>query len=249
MTTSDASIERVRRAMEITDERELAAFITSDVLEHPAVMHFAEILALENVRALKGTVHGGSVYEALETFAYGTFREYRSRGSGVPTLTEKQEIKLKQLSVCSACGQAETSLSYDKLFTELCISSIRELEDFLIDHCLATAIVRGKLDPKNKCFHIHGAIDRDVPLSQLDEVIASVSRWHDIADSMFESLNSKIKWTADEKAKAMEREDVVKANMEELQKLLKHETEVATPRLELDDMDEDGQSIGAKRRR
>ena len=245
-TASDESRERVQRASNITNADDLIAFIISDVLERPTVMHFAEILALDNVRALKDTPHGGAVYEALELFAFGTFQDYLSRGSSVPKLTAQQEIKLKQLTVCSACGDARTSLSYDTLSNELGITSVRELEDFLIDQCLFTGVVRGKLDPKNKCFHVQGAADRDVPFSQLDDIITSVSRWHDISEAMLENLTAKIKWGAEEKAKAVERDDQIRFDMEELKKLIKHE---AGPRQELDDMDEDGQSVGAKRRR
>ena len=247
-TTSDSSTERLQCASGITNTDDLVAFIVNDVLERPTVMHFAEILALDNVQALKGTPHGGAVYDALEIFAFGTFQDYQSRGSTVPPLTTKQENKLKQLTVCSACGDTRTSLSYDKLSNELGISSIRELEDFLIDQCLFTGTVRGKLDPKNKCFHVHGAADRDVPLSQLDDIIASVSRWHGISEAMLENLTAKINWGAEEKAKAVERDGQIKLGVEELRKLVENNTEAGS-RQELDDMDEDGKSVGAKRRR
>ena len=72
-------------------------------------------------------------------------------------------------------------ITYDILLRELELSSVRELEDFLINECLYTGIVRGKLDQKRRSLEVRGAIARDILPKQLDQMIETWDQWCVIA--------------------------------------------------------------------
>ena len=186
----------------------------------------------------------------VEIFAHGTLREYRARAANekLPTLTTREEAKLKRLSTCALCAEGGT-IAYERLMRELEFTSERAMEKFIVDECLGE-IVWGRLDPKNKVLRVRRAKARDARASALDGVIADVSRWHAITETMLASLNEQIAYVSSEKAESLAREDELNAAIEETKKQLKAaEPDVAERVDEDEDMDEDGPSTGVKRRR
>ena len=132
---------------------------------------------------------------------------------------------------------------------ELEFTSERAMETFVVDECLGE-IVWGRLDPKNKVLRVRRAKARDARASALDGVIADVSRWHAISETMLASLNEQIAYVSSEKAESLAREDELNAAIEETKKQLKAAEPDVDERVdEDDDMDEDGPSTGVKRRR
>lgn len=67
-------------------------------------------------------------------------------------------------------------LSYGKLQAELEISSIRELEDLIID-AIYQDIVRGKLDQKEQQFEVEFTMGRDLQTSQLPALLEELKAW------------------------------------------------------------------------
>ena len=88
----------------------------------------------------------------------------------------EQEKKLRQLTVLSL-ARDEKVIAYDVLLRELGLASVRELEDFLINECLYTGIVRGKLDQKRRCLDVRGALARDIQPQHLDQMIDIWGQW------------------------------------------------------------------------
>lgn len=114
----------------------------------------------------------------LRLFAHGTLADYRSAAAtGLPPLNPAQELKLKKLTVVTLAEDSKM-LSYDLLMRELEVPSVRELEDLLINECMATGLVRGKLDQRRRCFEVHYAIGRDIRPGQLKSLIATIADWH-----------------------------------------------------------------------
>ena len=60
---------------------------------------------------------------------------------------------------------------------ELEVPTVRELEDLLINECMATGLVRGKLDQRRRCFEVHHAIGRDLRPGQLKSLISTIADW------------------------------------------------------------------------
>ena len=68
-------------------------------------------------------------------------------------------------------------LRYDDLLKQLDLPSVRALEDFIINECIYTGIVRGKLDQKKRSLEVRGALSRDIKPQNLDEMIATFGQW------------------------------------------------------------------------
>ena len=78
----------------------------------------------------------------------------------LPEVTEAMGRKLRLLTVVSL---AETSkvLAYSLLMTELGLTTIRELEDLVIEG-ISAGVVQGKLDQKSSHFEVDYVIGRDI---------------------------------------------------------------------------------------
>jgi COP9 signalosome complex subunit 7 len=59
------------------------------------------------------------------------------------------------------------------------ISNVRQLEDLLITHCFYTGLIKGRLDQKGRCLHVHECAPRDVRPSELPDILAAVHDWCD----------------------------------------------------------------------
>lgn len=94
-------------------------------------------------RQLAGTPAESSL-ELLKLFAYGTWSEYKVRAASLPELSALQATKLKKLSVVALSSHCKV-VPYDLLLRELEISSIREVENLLIE-CFYGGLLQGKLD-------------------------------------------------------------------------------------------------------
>jgi hypothetical protein len=121
-----------------------AAALIQQVLDHPSVNVFGELLDMPNmqeVRApaareapsaraplcarprassapqLAGGPSAGSL-ELLRVFAFGTWSDYKARASALPPLNEVQATKLKKLTVVHLAAQGKL-LAYDALIREL----------------------------------------------------------------------------------------------------------------------------------
>jgi hypothetical protein len=101
---------------------------------------------------LKGTEHSGAL-DLLRLFAHGIWSDYKSNAQMLPALEPQQELKLKQLTVMTLAERSKV-LPYDLLMQQLNISNVRELEDLLINDCMYSGIVRGKLDQRRRCFEV-----------------------------------------------------------------------------------------------
>lgn len=193
----------------------------------------------------------------LRLFAYGTLADYRSAqgsGSGVPALSAAQEVKLKKLTVATL-AEGKKVLPYDILMTQVEVPTVRELEDLLINECMATGLVRGKLDQRRRCFEVHNAVGRDLRPGQLTSIIATLADWHANAQDVLAGIKEKMTWAQAAQEESRRHKEEVELRVEAVKKTIKVDMDAAG-RQEglhdsgLDPMDEDMRSgIGSKRRR
>lgn len=148
------------------------AALIREVLSHPKIFVFGELLALPNVQELANTEHA-PVLELLNTFAFGTW------GSLTPVqasqLDESQASKLKKLTLVSMCASAQV-IPYDTLMRDLGISSVRALEDLVIS-LIYEGLLQAKLDQRSKQIEVHHAIGRDVHPDELAQMEAKLRSW------------------------------------------------------------------------
>jgi COP9 signalosome complex subunit 7 len=217
-------------------------------LEARDAMRVSKIL--DAIERTEGLACAPTLRAMVDVFAHGTLRDYRARAEGenLPTLTTREETKLKRLTTCALCAEGGT-IAYERLMRELEFTNERAMETFIVDECLGQ-IVWGRLDPKNKVLTVRRATARDARANALDAVIADVSRWHAISETMLANLNEQIARVSSEKAESLAREDEINAAMEETKKQLAAAEPDDVERDDDDeDMDEDGPSTGVKRRR
>ncbi|XP_008651512.1 COP9 signalosome complex subunit 7 isoform X1 [Zea mays] len=179
------------QAVALSSAQQLAALVL-EATSHPALFAFSELLALPALSMLAGTQYSSSL-DLLRLFAYGTLKDYKNNSGSLPALLPDQVRKLKQLSVLTL-AESTKILPYDQLMQELDVSNVRELEDFLINECMYSGIVRGKLDQLRRCFEVQFAAGRDLTPDQLNNMIEILSDWLGTSDSLLHQIQEKIKW-------------------------------------------------------
>ncbi|KAF6263762.1 hypothetical protein COO60DRAFT_1488339 [Scenedesmus sp. NREL 46B-D3] len=144
--------------------RSICELITKATAE-PSLFTFGELLDLPSVQELQGEF--AAFRALLELFCYGTYPEYQQHKASLPPLTQQHELKLKQLTV----------LPYELLQGALAISTVRDLEDFIISDCFYTGLVAGKLDQRQSCLQVHDVASRDVRPTDTRGLADALGNW------------------------------------------------------------------------
>ncbi|XP_042417188.1 COP9 signalosome complex subunit 7-like isoform X1 [Zingiber officinale] len=187
-----AFIDRfVRQAAEL-GAAESVANLVLEATSHPSLFAFAEILAIPNLSKLLASQYS-SYLDVLLLFACGTWKIYQRHAHSLPVLLPDQVRKLKQISVL-ALIENEKELPYDQLMEELDVSNVQELEDFLIQECIHTGIVRGKLDQLRRCFKVQFASGRDLTAEHLANTIETSNSWFRTSSNLLHLIEEGIKW-------------------------------------------------------
>ena len=61
--------------------------------------------------------------------------------------------------------------------SQLDIKNVRELEDLLISDCYYSGLLKGKLDQKQRCLHVHEVIARDVKAEAIPSLVQGLGNW------------------------------------------------------------------------
>ncbi|KAL2330069.1 hypothetical protein Fmac_017650 [Flemingia macrophylla] len=181
----------VKEASASRDEHAIASVVVK-ATSHPSLFSFSEILSVTNLPQLEETGNSGYL-DMLQLFAQGTWSDYKSNADHLPQLVPDQIVKLKQLTVLTL-AETYKVLSYDQLMQELDLTSVRELEDFLIHECIYAGIVRGKLDQLQRCFGVQFSACRDSRPAQLGHMIQILSHWLSKSEILVASIQENIKW-------------------------------------------------------
>ena len=69
-------------------------------------------------------------------------------------------------------------ISYARLLSCLEIENVRELEDLLISDCFYPGLLKGKLDQKQRCLHVHEAVARDIRPENIPTLVTGLGTWY-----------------------------------------------------------------------
>eukprot|EP00249_Psilotum_nudum_P007196 c20385_g1_i1 orf=120-887(+) len=201
-----------------------AAELILHATSHPSLFAFSELLSLAHILELQGTDH--SIFlDLLRLFAYGTWADYKKNIANFPPLQPQQELKLKQLTVLTL-AETKKVLPYDLLMQQLDISNVRELEDLLINDCMYSGIVRGKLDQCRRCFEVQFAAGRDLRPGQLEIMIQTLTNWLATSDNLLLTIQERIKWADSMSEQERRHRKEVEDKAEEVRKSIKAEMDI-----------------------
>jgi len=165
--------------------------IIQQVLKHPSIFVFGELLDAPNVKDLANKPDHRPSLELLKLFAYGTYTDYKAKAEkeNLPKLGTKELTKLKQLSIVEAAAKNKL-LMYESLLNDLEMGSLRELEDMIID-CVYLGLIQGKLDQRKKAFEVQSVMGRDLGPTEVDDMIAQLNTWISQSESLGKQLEKK----------------------------------------------------------
>ncbi|KAL8768048.1 MAG: hypothetical protein Q9209_005591 [Squamulea sp. 1 TL-2023] len=178
-----------------------AADLVKQATSAPNTYVFAELLQTKNVAALKnGSLEYSSYYTLLEIFAWGTWADYSSTPN-LPSLTDAQAHKLRQLSLLSLSASPST-LTYTHLLTALSLPSTRDLEDLVISTIYAGLLV-AKLNTQSQRIDVSSVSPlRDLRPGKVPQLISTLDTWNGRCVSVLDDLETQIK---EVRQKALER--------------------------------------------
>jgi len=174
-----------------------AVELIKQALEAPGVYVFGELLDMPNIQDLEGGPYSSHL-ALLNLFAYGCYRSLASLDDPTPEISEHMRRKLRLLTLVSL---AETNklLPYNLLQTELEISSVRELEDLIIEG-ISAGVVMGKLDHKNSHFEVDFAVGRDIRKIDIGQIVGVLSAWCDNCDTTLTTIEAQVEKVNSERA-------------------------------------------------
>ncbi|GLD91543.1 hypothetical protein PINS_up000076 [Pythium insidiosum] len=171
--TGASSLEQFTLLAKNARGRACVALI-QQALSNKKLFVFRELLDMPNVQALRDTEHDGFV-ALLEIFAFGTYSDYLSKKNELPELTPAQAQKLRKLTTVSLAQQSKR-VPYDVLSQELDVTTVRELEDIVID-TIYSGLIQGKLDQQSKLLIVKYAVGRDIKDTDIDLMIEKLTKW------------------------------------------------------------------------
>jgi len=197
-----------------------AVELIKQALEAPGVFVFGELLDMPNIQDLTNSPHSAYL-TLLNIFAYGTYKNVSESQEPLPEVTEAMGRKLRLLTVVSL---AETSkvLAYSLLMTELGLTTIRELEDLVIEG-ISAGVVQGKLDQKSSHFEVDYVIGRDIRKTDINSIVSVLTAWCDNCDNMLRSIEGQVEKVNGEKREHITHKAGLDAKMNEMKQQLKNQ--------------------------
>ena len=166
-----------------------ATSLIKQVLEHPSIFVFGELLSMPNIMELAHAGHASS-FNLLKIFAYGTWSDYQAAAATLPPLTPAQESKLKKLTVLTHALRTKM-LGYATLMRELPLGSVREVEDLLID-CIYSGLLEGRMDQAEQQLEVFSCAGRDLDPSEIPALCATLGAWHADSTALMGSLSAQM---------------------------------------------------------
>jgi len=174
-----------------------AVELIKQALEAPGVFVFGELLDMANIQDLENSPNA-KYLNLLNLFAYGTYKALAESVGNLPELTSLMTRKLRLLTVVSLAEQNKL-LPYNLLMSELEITTVRELEDLVIEG-ISAGVVLGKLDQKSSCFEVDFVIGRDIRKIDMGNIVSVLTAWCDNCDSMLTNIETQVDKVNKEKA-------------------------------------------------
>ncbi|KAJ4485260.1 hypothetical protein J3R30DRAFT_1333923 [Lentinula aciculospora] len=191
-----------------------AAKLIQDATSAPGVFVFGELFELPGIRDLEKSEQYNKSYALLQLFAYKTYQDYLENESRLPALNEAQTIKLKHLSIVSMATERRI-LPYPLLMSSLAMSTIRDLEDLIID-AIYLDILRGKLDQRESQLEVEYTMGRDLEPGKVEAMLNALKDWASTTSAVLATLDSQISSIASQTAFAKKEKDNYEAHVEQV---------------------------------
>ncbi|KIO23182.1 hypothetical protein M407DRAFT_244880 [Tulasnella calospora MUT 4182] len=167
-----------------------AAKLVENATAAPGVFVFAELLEHPNIQELANNPQHAPSLELLKLFSYGTYEDYKQHKDSLPPLNPAQLVKLKNLSIVSLAEQSRI-LPYAQLRAYLDITTLRELEDLIID-AMYQDVLKGRLDQKEQQLELEYTMGRDIRPGQLEQLLAALKDWSSQTEQVINALDTKL---------------------------------------------------------
>ncbi|CAG7784887.1 unnamed protein product [Allacma fusca] len=195
-----------------------AAELIKQALDTPGVYVFRELIDMPNVKELVGTSYN-NVWELLNVFAYGTYKDYLAAQNDLPELSVNQKKKLQHLTIVSLSEQGKC-IPYNKLLVELRVANLRELEDLIIEAIYAE-IIQGKLDQNQALLEIDTTIGRDIRPENTDAIKNTLESWCETCETVLSTLQAQVHRANLEKTSRIQRKEQQDQEISTLKKTVK----------------------------
>ncbi|KAJ3720210.1 hypothetical protein DFJ43DRAFT_1205550 [Lentinula guzmanii] len=191
-----------------------AAKLIQSATSAPGVFVFGELFDLPGIRNLEKDEQYSQSYALLQLFAYKTYQDYLENKDQLPILNEAQTIKLKHLSIVSMATERRI-LPYPLLMSRLAMSTIRELEDLIID-AIYLDILRGKLDQKESQLEVEYTMGRDLEPGKVEAMLSALKNWASTTSAVLATLDSQISSLSSQNAFNKKQKDDYEAHVQQL---------------------------------
>merc|ERR1719334_1991086 len=158
----------------------------------------------------------------LNLFAYGTYKSLAESAGSLPELTSLMTRKLRLLTVVSLAEQNKL-LPYNLLMSELDITTVRELEDLVIEG-ISAGVVLGKLDQKSSCFEVDFVIGRDIRKIDISSIVGVLSAWCENCDSMLSNIETQVDKVNKEKSDTIKHKAALDQKINDVKQRIKNQT-------------------------
>lgn len=172
----------------------------------------------------------------LEIFAYGTYSLYEEWKSALPELNNSLLKKLKMITLAQLASQSSV-LEYRTVMKELHISSLRELEDMIIES-IYEGLIEGKIDHRLEIFQVQSSYGRDVRPDNIPHLLTKLDNYVQHIKNIESLIEGQIKRTIE----AMENN---KKSAEEFQKRYNEKKELVKLQVQ-ENIDNPAPSRGAR---
>ncbi|KAF2454599.1 hypothetical protein BDY21DRAFT_291106 [Lineolata rhizophorae] len=182
-----------------------AADLVAQATSAPNTYVFAELLQSPNIQALAKTELSPYLRQ-LELFAWGTWTEYHAEKPRLPRLSEKQQNKLRLLSLLTlAAGSSapnqpsnagalspDAPLSYPTLQSALDLPSPASLES-LVTTAIYSSLLTGTLNPATRTVAITSVAPlRDLRPGSVPALLDTVASWSARCDAALADLDAEM---------------------------------------------------------
>lgn len=168
-----------------------AADLVTRATSSPNTFVFTELLQTSSVAALASSPDYAPHHTLLEIFSYGTYETYAAQQQTLPSLTDAQALKLRQLSLLSL-ARDRNNLSYGALSQKLGLDSHRLVEELVIAAIYA-GLVEATLDPNRQAVQVTRIAPlRDLSPGSIPDMIPILDLWSDRCTETLEDLEERI---------------------------------------------------------
>ncbi|KEQ68503.1 hypothetical protein M436DRAFT_13631, partial [Aureobasidium namibiae CBS 147.97] len=198
---------------------------------------FGELLQTPNIQSLRDDAQYRNHYTLLELFAWGTWAEYQTLASTLPSLSAVQQHKLQLLTLLTLAANTTptTPLTYANLQSALSLDSPLALERLVTDAIYAD-LLTATLNPAQGIVAISSvAALRDLNPGSVTRMMASLDTWSNTCDDVLKELEAQMKSVMDAAEKRSHEEAVRAEQVQRAEGLPGKDQVVEIDAMEVDD--------------